>query len=293
MSLHTLLLALALAAAPGQVLAQQKLRVVTTSADLRSLVEAVGGTRVAVESLAAPEQDPHTVEVKPAQLARVRNAALLMRVGLDHEPWLVKLRLPSSVVVVDASRNARLIQTQTPRLRVERRAHTHAYGNTHYWLDPANAVPITAAIRDALAQLSPQDAPFFEKNRSAFVAVLTRKIHDWRAALAPHQGTKIVVVHDSWSYFAQAFGLQIVAAAEPQPGVPPSPAELAALLQRMREARVKTVISDPHSNPSLVREISLKSGASAVTLLPSGYDYLGLFDENVSRLVAVLKRSAP
>ena len=66
--LRTLVLALALAAAPGHVLAQQKLRVVTTSADLKSLAEAVGGARVDVESLAAPEQDPHAIELKPAQL---------------------------------------------------------------------------------------------------------------------------------------------------------------------------------------------------------------------------------
>ena len=202
--LRTLILALALAAAPGQVLSQQKLRVVATSADLKSLAEAVGGARVEVESLAAPEQDPHAVEVKPAQLARVRSAALLIRVGLDHEPWLAKLKLPESVVVLDASQNVRLIQTQTPRLRVERRAHVHAYGNTHYWLDPANAVPITAAIRDALAKLSPQDARFFEANRNAFIDALTRKIEDWKKALAPFRGAKMVVVHDSWSYFAEA-----------------------------------------------------------------------------------------
>ena len=289
--LRSLILALALAAAPGHVVSQQKLRVVATSADLKSLAEAVGGARVDVESLAAPEQDPHAIELKPAQLARARSAALLIRVGLDHEPWLAKLKLPESVVVVNASQNARLIQTQTPRLRVERRAHVHAYGNTHYWLDPANAVPITAAIRDALAKSSPQDARLFEANRSAFLGALTKKIEDWKKALAPFRGTKMVVVHDSWSYFAEAFGLQIVAAAEPHPGVPPSPAELAALFQRMREAGVKILIADPHSNPSLVRQIAAKSGAHAVTLLPSGHDYIRLLDENVSRLAAALKRA--
>ena len=128
--LGAFILALVLGAAPGQVLSQQKLRVVATSADLKSLAEAVGGARVDVESLAAPEQDPHAIEVKPAQLARVRGAALLIRVGLDHEPWLSKVKLPVSVVVVNASQNVRLIQTETPRLRVERRAHVHAYGNT-------------------------------------------------------------------------------------------------------------------------------------------------------------------
>ena len=103
----------------------------------------------------------------------------------------------------------------------------------------------------------------------------------------------MVVVHDSWSYFAEAFGLQVVAAAEPHPGVPPSPAELAALFQRMREAGVKILIADPHSNPSLVRQIAVKSGAHAVTLSPSGYDYIRLLDDNVSRLVAALKHAGP
>jgi ABC-type Zn uptake system ZnuABC Zn-binding protein ZnuA len=287
---RSILLALTLLLAAAGALAQDKLRVVTTSADLKALAQAVGGTRVEVESLAPAEQDPHAVEVKPVQLARVRNAALVIRVGLDHEPWFSKLKLPPAVTVLDASRNVRLTQTQTPRLRSERRAHVHAYGNTHYWLDPENAVPITAAIRDALTKSRPADARTFEANTNAFVERLNKRIAHWKSTLAPFRGTRIVVVHDSWSYFAEAFGLEIAAAAEPQPGVPPSPPELAALFQRMREAGVKVLIADPHSNPSLVRQIADRTGARPVTLLPSGDDYIRLFDENVSRLVEALKR---
>ena len=287
--IRALVLALALAA-PGPVLAQQKLQVVTTSADLKALAAAVGGAHVDVESLASPDQDPHAIEVKPSQLARARNAALLIRVGLDHEPWLAKLRLPESAVVLDASRTVRLVQTETPRLRAERRAHVHAYGNTHYWLDPVNAIAITAAIRDALTKLRPGQAAAFETNRNTFLAVLDARILSWTAMLTPMRGMKIVVMHDSWSYFADRFGFKIVAAAEPQPGVPPSPAELGGLLAHMRDARVRIVIADPHSDPSLVREISSKTGAHAVTLRPSGSDYIANFDDNVSRLIAALKR---
>jgi ABC-type Zn uptake system ZnuABC Zn-binding protein ZnuA len=279
------------AAAPGQAFSQDKLRVVATSADLKSLVEAVGGERVAVESLASPGQDPHAIEVKPAQLARLRGAALLVRIGLDHEPWLAKIKLGENLAVVDASKNVRLLQTETPRLRVERKAHVHAYGNTHYWLDPHNAQPITASILQALAALSPADKGRFEKNRDAFLSRLNEKIGQWETAVKPYRGTKAVVIHDSWAYFAERFGLDIVAAAEPTPGVPPSPAELAALFKRMREAGVKLVIAEPPSNPSLVRQIEEKSGAKAVTLLPSGSDYLALFDENLRRLTAALKGS--
>jgi ABC-type Zn uptake system ZnuABC Zn-binding protein ZnuA len=282
-------LALALCAAPGQAFSQQKLRVVATSADLKSLVDAVGGERVEVETLASPGQDPHAIEVKPAQLARLRGAALLVRIGLDHEPWLAKIKLGENLPVVDASKNVRLLQTETPRLRVERKAHVHAYGNTHYWLDPRNAPPITASILQALAALSPADKGRFAQNRDAFLSRLNEKIGQWETLLKPYRGTKAVVIHDSWAYFAERFGLDIVAAAEPTPGVPPSPAELAALFKRMREAGVKLVIAEPHSNPSLVRQIEEKSGAKPVTLLPSGSDYLALFDENLRRLAAALK----
>jgi len=68
------------------------LDVVTTSTDLKALVEAVGGERVTAESLAPALHEPHAVDVKPGQLARLKSAALLVRVGLDHEPWLARVR---------------------------------------------------------------------------------------------------------------------------------------------------------------------------------------------------------
>ena len=97
-------------------------------------------------------------------------------------------------------------------------------------------------------------------------------------------------MHDSWAYFGERFGLQIVAAAEPHPGIPPSPAELAALFTRMREAGVRVLIADPHANPALVRQIAEKGGATSVTLFPSGPDYIALFEENVKRLAETLKQ---
>jgi ABC-type Zn uptake system ZnuABC Zn-binding protein ZnuA len=282
-------LAALVAAAPDTAFSQEKIRVVTTSADLKSLAEAVGGGGVEVESLAAPEQDPHSIEVKPAQLAGVRRADMLVKIGLDHEPWLTRIQLTSKAVVVDVSKSIRLLQTETPRLRVERKAHVHAFGNTHYWLDPHNARPITASILAALAALRPAEKAAFEANRDAFLARLDAKIAEWEAALKPYRGTKVVVVHDSWAYFAERFGLQIVAAAEPHPGISPSPAELAALFARMRETGVRILIADPHANPALVRQIAEKGGAKPVTLSPSGTDYLTLFDDNVKRLTAALK----
>jgi ABC-type Zn uptake system ZnuABC Zn-binding protein ZnuA len=280
-------LALALAlAAPGH--AEVPLRVVTTSSDLKSLTQAVGGERVAVVSLAAPEQDPHAVELKPRQLALLRAADVLVRIGLDHEPWLARARVGDRTQVVDASRNVRLLQTETPRLRAERKAHMHAFGNTHYWLDPENARPITAAIAAALCEVRQAECARFEADRQRFLRELEAKIPGWKSALAPYRGERLVVMHDSWAYFAEYYGLEIAAAVEPTPGVPPAAAELASLFARMRQAHIRVLVAEPDSDPALVRQVAERSGARAVTLLPSALDYFHLFDENVARLAQAL-----
>jgi ABC-type Zn uptake system ZnuABC Zn-binding protein ZnuA len=293
-------LALAIFALPAR--GGPPLRVVATTTDLASLVEAVGGNRVAVESLAPALADPHALDVKPAQIARLRDADLLVRIGLDHEPWLAgALRAAGNARIargaegdVDASHGVVLLQAETPRLRADVRPHSHGLGNPHYWLDPENGRAITATIEQALARASPGDRALFEANRARFLAQLDAGLVRWAAALAPWRGARIVVVHETWPYFAARFGLKIVAAAEPVPGVPPTPSELAALIERMRSGAVALVIGDPYSDPALLRQLDGRSGARAVTLVPSvggdaqARDYIALFDLNVKRAAAAL-----
>jgi ABC-type Zn uptake system ZnuABC Zn-binding protein ZnuA len=278
------------------------LRVVTTSTDLKALVEAVGGDRVAVESLAPAVHDPHAVEVTPGRLRHLKDAQLLVRVGLDHEPWLARALAtvnaprfaPGGPHDLDASKGIDLLQAETARVRSERGVHVHGFGNPHYWLDPANARPITAAIAVALARLAPGERETFATNRARFLERLDASLARWTAALAPYRGARAVVVHDSWPYFARRFGLVIVAAVEPAPGVPPAPASLVALTGRMRAAGIPLLIAEPSSSAALVAQVAERGGARVVTLIPSvggdaeARDYLDLFEVNVGRLARAL-----
>ncbi|HKA33745.1 MAG TPA: metal ABC transporter substrate-binding protein [Candidatus Binatia bacterium] len=279
------------------------LSVVATSTDLKSLVEAVGGEKVKVESLAPPLGDPHAVEVKPAQLARIKSAALLVRIGLDHEPWLGRALAAvgdarfaaGSPNNLDASHGIELLQAETPRLRSDKATHLHGFGNTHYWLDPENARPITAAILEALARLDSADSAYFEANRKRFTGGLEMRLKDWLRAMEPYRGAKIVVTHETWPYFARRFGLDIVASIEPTPGVPPSASYLAELTRRMREAAVKIVVAEPYANFSVVNQVAERGGARAVTLIssvggdPEARDYLSLFDVDIKRFTAAAR----
>jgi len=276
------------------------LSVVATTTDLRSLVEAVGGDRVSVDALVSPAQDPHGVDVKPGQLAALRRAGLLVRVGLDYEPWLPRAlrtaREPGSLPAdLDCSRGITLLQAETARVRSERGVHVHGFGNPHYWLDPENARPITAGILEALARLAPGDRGYFERRRAEFLTRLHAGLVRWQAAMAPDRGARIVVVHESWPYFARRFGLETVAAVEATPGVPPSPASLASLTRQMKEAKVRVIIAEPFSDAALVQRVAALGGAREVELaasvgaLPEARDYIALFDVDVARLAEALR----
>ena len=288
------------AAAPAQ--GEGVLDVVATSTDLKALVEAVGGDRVTVESLAPALHEPHAVDVKPGQLARLKSAALLVRVGLDHEPWLARVRAtvndprfaPGGAADLDVSRGIELLQAETARVRSDQGVHVHGFGNPHYWLDPANARPMTQTILDGLARLAPDAREVFARNRARFLEALEAGLARWTAALARYRGARVVVFHDSWPYFAQRFGVVIAGTVEPIPGVPPSPASLASLTTSMREAGVRVLIVEPSSNRSVANWIAASTGAPIVTLVPSvggepeAGNYVKLFDVNARRLAEAL-----
>src|SRR6266851_5771693 len=71
----------------------KKLNVVTATTDMAALAQEVGGDRISVESIAKGYQDPHFVEAKPSFLLKLRQADLLIVVGLQLEiGWLLPSR---------------------------------------------------------------------------------------------------------------------------------------------------------------------------------------------------------
>jgi len=274
--------------------------VAASSTDLRELIAAVGGDRVGVESLTDPRQDPHAREIVPRQVALLKSAALLVRVGLDHEPWLPRAVAAAGAAPrdVDVARAVVVLDSDVPRLSAGAQPHLHAYGNPHYWLDPENARPITARILEALAAARPEDRAVFATNRARFLVRLDAGLARWRERLAPFAGARLVVVHDTWPYFARRFGLVIAGAVEERPGVPPSPAHLGRLIERMRAAGVRVIVAEPGASAAIVRRLADATAARVVTLAPSvgaepaATDYLALFDLNVERLARALAREA-
>jgi ABC-type Zn uptake system ZnuABC Zn-binding protein ZnuA len=277
--------------------AQDPIPVVTTTTDLRSLAEAVGGNRIAATSLVPGNADPEDYQLKPQDVLRVKAARLLVRVGLDYDLWLDALLARAArpqigrggPAHVDASFGIAVLELRGMSIGPSD-GHAHGSGNPHYWLDPHNAQIITANILDGLSRIDPANATHYEANRASFLARLETKLPDWDGRLTVLRAIPIIAYHNSWPYFARRFRLDIAGFIEIKPGVPPSPSHLANLVHTMRARGVRVVVREPQDPQRDIAFVADKAGARIVTLagsvgaLPQARDYISLFDTNIEAL---------
>ncbi len=304
-TLGTLLLATALAPAGRAHAAKGKaLSVVTTTEDLAAIAREVGGERVTASALARGYQDPHFVDAKPSYLVQLKKADLFVEVGRELEvgwaPGLVSGArnpriLPGAPGHVDASAQVAVIEVPASVSRSQ--GDIHPFGNPHYLLDPANGAPVARAIRDGLNRVSPGDAAYFNARCSDFEKRLATAVVRWKsqAQALGLNGMKVVTYHRSWSYFAKAYGLDVVDFIEPRPGIPPSPNHVADLVNEMKGGGIRVLIMEPFFDPRIPQKISKDTGVP-LAVLPTSvgaegtiHTYFELFDRMFFELTAALK----
>jgi ABC-type Zn uptake system ZnuABC Zn-binding protein ZnuA len=294
-------LGVVLAAAAAAAAQAAPFTVVATTTDLAALAAAVGGELVTTQAIVPPAGDAEGFEPRPGDLDKLRTAGLLVRVGLGYDYWLDALLnrlgdrrlMRGGEAYLDASTGVPLLEIRGQSV-VNEGGHAHGAANPHYWLDPDNAIIVTAAIAEALVRLLPGQRARILANRERFLADLAARGAHWRALLAPYAGVKLIAYHNAWPYFARRFRLDIIDFIEPKPGVAPSPAHLAALIATGRAAPVHAVLHEPYEPEETARLIAGKLGvpfvllATSVNSVPGTQGYLELFDHDVATLARAL-----
>ena len=278
------------------------IHVVTTTQDLKSIAELIGGNKIDAFGIATGYQNPHFVDPKPSYIIKLSGADLFVTVGLDLETgWSPSLLTSSRNTkiqkgnpgYVDASAGVTLLQVPSSINRGE--GDIHIYGNPHYWLDPLNGKQIARNICDGLERISPENKRFFEENLKKFNETIDQKMKNWNVQMANFKGTKVIAYHNEWCYFENRFGLQIVDFLEPKPGIPPTPAQLVKIIGEVKSNSIRVIISSPYFTTSSSDVVAKQTGAKVLTLATSvgAFDpiknYFDLFDYNISQLVNALK----
>jgi len=278
--------------------AAKKLNIITATTDLASLAQEVGGDKINVESMAKGYQDPHFVEAKPSFLLKLRQADLLVVVGLQLEiGWLPPLITQSGNSRIQVGANGYLDASQfaeileIPQGSITRAmGDVHPLGNPHYWLDPDNGRRVARGIAGKLGEMDPEDAAYFQQRFQDFDRRLSEADKKWQADMKPFHGRKVITYHNSAPNFAHHFGLNVVGFVEPRPGIPPTPSHTLEVINMMKRDHVKVIMVEPYFDRKTPDSIARESGGTVVEYLPSVggvkevTTYFQLFDYDIALL---------
>lgn len=253
--------------------ANGKLKVVATTPDLASIAREIGGNAVEVTALAKPTEDAHFVDAKPSHVVTLNRADVLIEGGAELElGWLPPLLENSRNPKIAAGAPGRIVASQGIRLLEipttfdRSKGDIHSLGNPHFLIDPVNAKIIAANIAEHLAQVDPQSAAVYKANLATFKAKVDTKLAEWQKQLAPYSGAKIVTYHKDFPYLAERFHLEIVDNLEPKPGIAPSPAHLAKVIEEMKAAQVRVIMVQPYQNRRTAETVARQTNAVVVTI---------------------------
>jgi zinc/manganese transport system substrate-binding protein len=287
------------------------LQVVASFSILGDLVKNVGGEAVAVTTLIGPVVDAHTYDPAPADLVVLSQADVIFENGLGFEPWLDRFFASAQPP------GARVVTTEgiTPREAgadeehvgeaqpAEDGAPEHGQFDPHVWHDVANVIVMVGNIRDALVAADPTRAELYKANAAAYIAeleALDASIREQMGTMPPER-RKLVTSHDTFGYFAAAYGFEIIGTAlgslSTEAG-DPSARDIATLITEIEEAGVPAIFAENVANPDLMESIAAEAG---VTLAPTLYTdalgpagspgdtYVGMMQSNVTTIVDALK----
>ena len=280
------------------------LRVVTSVSPITSIAENIGGTRIKLEGIIPEGVNSHTFSPPPSIARLMADADLIVLNGLFlEEPALEMAEANKREDAVVLTLGDRSISSEEWAFDFSF-PESEGIPNPHLWTDPILALKYAELIRDALVGLDPPNADYYRQNYVSF----KDRIEELDRAIAasvetvPPASRRLLTYHDSFPYFAQRYGMEVVAAVQPSDFSEPSAREVARLIDQVRESQVAAIFGSEVFPSPVMAQIAKEGGARFVDQLRDddlpgsrgdpGHTYLGLMVFDVRIMVEALGGSA-
>lgn len=225
------------------------MRIIATTSIVGDVVSNVVGDQAEVSVLIPSGGDPHEFQLSAKQVAEVRDADLVVSIGLGLEPSIAQ-------ALEDATTDGTRVLELGPS--VNPRSFPDGSPDPHIWFDPVRMIDATRLIADNLATL---DSTFdWSANAEAYanrLAETDKQITALIASLSADQ-RKLVTNHGSFGYFADRYGLEVVGVIIPGGSTlaNPSSAELAELVRIINELSVPAIFAETTESSELALAIA-------------------------------------
>lgn len=226
----------------------------------------------------------HDYALSVQQVRTLESAACVVISGGGLEDFMADLLANKDTI--DSSAGIELLDS----CHEDHHDHHHE-ADTHFWLDPDNAILMAENICRGLLDRYPQHASALMSN---FTKLLNRlyALKDYgQQQLSTLACRDLVTFHDGFAYFAHAFDLRILAAMEEESGSEASAAELKELINLTREYSLPAIFTEDNGSDRSAKVIAEATGAKvfALSMALSGDSYFDLMYRNIDTVKEALE----
>ena len=250
----------------------EPLRIVTDTAPIQSMVQAVVGDLAEVEVLLPAGASPHDYAMRPSDAIALENADVVVWVGHGLTPFLEDPieTLATDATVVELLDTEGWLPIELDHHDNDHDEHDHGAVDPHAWLAPDVQSAWVMTLANTLGQLDPSNAATYQFN----AATQTTAIIDTQSAveevLADVRGGQFVVSHDALGYFERAFDMPAAGAITISDASAPGAAHIIELRQIMQDLDVTCILVDPQTSPKWAQVVAEGTGAKVAMVDPQG-----------------------
>ena len=229
----------------------------------------------------------HDYSLQVSQVRAVEQARLIVISGAGLEDFMHDLLQGRQVI--DASQGISLLESCHDHAH-EHKGHHHEH-DAHIWLSPVNAMAMVENIFTGLCAQFPENKEVFEENRNTLLLQLQDLQNYAETQLRDLSSRELITFHDGFSYLAQAFDLQILAAVEEESGAETSAKELIRLIELVQQHDLGSIFTEQNGSTASAAIISRETGARTFTLdmAISGNDYFAAMYHNIQTIREALQ----
>lgn len=267
---------------------------------ITSIVENIGGSRIQLEGVVPEGVNSHTFEPKPSMAKLMAQADLIIFNGLFlEEPTLA---------LAKANKKAETLILSLGEQAITRDAwqfdftfpETAGHPNPHLWPDPNLGLRYAELVHDQLAAMDPENAGYYGENLERFRDRVIQMDQAIRAAVAtvPERNRKLLTYHDSWAYFAEQYGVEVIGAVQPSNFSQPSVREVAGLIDQVKALGLPAVFGSEVFPSDVLEAIASEANAQFIDDLADDdlpgkpgdpeHSYLGLMRQNLVTMIPAL-----
>ena len=251
--------------------------VIVSFSVLGDLVREVAPKSVTVQTLVPNDRDAHQYEATAQDLMRLKKAPVVFSIGASFEPWL------SSALRAIKYPGRHVILTNG--------------ADPHVWLNPELTKEMVKTIAKELQEIAPEDKAEILAKEKTYLTRLELLHQELKTTLGkiPTDRRRVVVSHEAFGYFTQAYGIEFIAPQGWSTESEPTAKDLARIIRELKGQKAKAIFSENLADQKTVEQIARETGMklggvlSVDSLSEKTPTYIDLMKENARVLIEALR----